>query len=356
MATNFAKVILEGGPKERGVQYGKAAKDKVRQSVELYKRLFKAYAGLEWDVCKKKAELFIPSIKDYFAPAIEEMEGIAEGSGLTFEDILALNCRSEMMFNTTEGCTAMGITSDATSNGKPYIAQNWDWIEPARDVSLVVEIRQHPYPTILSIVEAGMVGGKGLNSAGLGVCLNALSCTGLGVGVPLHLLYRGILNSWKLSDAIESVALPAKAGTGNFLIGSDSDQVIFIEYVPDNFDVVYAEDGWLAHTNHYLSPILAPRDRMKMICYDTFTRLGRARRLLKKESGKIDVALLHQILSDHVNFPDSICSHPDPHDEEIMRNCTVYGVIMDLREKTMYISNQAMCQGELYPFTLIPGL
>jgi isopenicillin-N N-acyltransferase-like protein len=356
MASDFEKIVLEGSPRERGLKYGEAAKEKIRQSVEIYKKLFKTYAKMEWDACKKKADLFLPSIERYCAVVTEEIEGIAQASGLTFEDVLTLNCRSEIMFNTAESCTAIGLMPDVTSNGKSYIAQTWDWLEPARGVSLVLEIRQPPHPTILSVVEAGMVGGKGLNSAGLGVCLNALSCAESSSGVPLHLLYRGILNSWKLSDAIDAIALPEKAGSGNFLIGTGGGEAVFVEYVPDDFDVVYAEDGWLAHTNHYLSPALAPKDKMKWICSDTFTRLGRARKLVKKNLGKLDVALIHQILSDHVNFPDSICRHVDPHDAETRRNCTIYSVVMDLRERTMYVSNQSPCQGELYPFTLVPGL
>lgn len=358
MASVFERIILEGTPKERGLQYGKAAKDKIGKSIALYRQLFKAYANMEWDACKRRAETFLPGIEDYFQPAISEMEGIAEGAGLSFEDILTLNCRSEMMFNTAqiEGCTSMGLTSEVTADGKPYIAQTWDWMEPAREISLVLEIRQNPLPTILSVVEAGMIGGKGLNSAGLGVCLNALSCAESGTGVPLHLLYRGILNAWKLPDAIEAVVKPPRAGTGNFMIGSDSDQVLFIEYMPKDYDIMYAEEGWLAHANHYLSPLFAAKDRMKMLSYDTFTRLGRTRKLIRQHLGTLDIDRIRHILSDHLNHPDGVCSHPDPHDPEMHRMCTVYGAVMDMTERTLYVSNSFMCQGDLYPFVLMPGV
>lgn len=357
MATQFQKIILQGAPKERGLQYGKAAADKIKVSVEMYKALFKAYANLSWDECKKRAEAFVPFIEGYFPAAIEEMRGIAEGAGLEFGDILALNCRSEMMFSsaTTEGCSVLGVTSEMTDDGKPYIAQTWDWILPARDISLVLEIRQAPLPTILTVVEAGMVGGKGLNSAGIGVALNALSSTKGTVGLPLHILYRGILNAWKLTDAIEAVTYYKRAGAGNFTIGADSDQALFIEYVPDMYDLIYAEDGFVAHTNHYLSPMLAPRDLMRNLSSDTFTRLGQLRKLVKKNRGKLNRAKIIEIFSDHLNYPDSICSHPDPKDEEIMRVCTVYAMVLDLKERTLWLSNGNPCETEFYPFCLMPG-
>lgn len=62
MATQFQKIILQGSSKERGVQYGKAAADKIKVSVELYKALFKAYANLSWEECKKRAAAFVPFI------------------------------------------------------------------------------------------------------------------------------------------------------------------------------------------------------------------------------------------------------------------------------------------------------
>ena len=357
MASHFEKIILRGTAEERGFHYGQVAADKIKACIATYESLFKAYIHLSWDACKKKAELFLPAIKDYSPEIVEEMRGVARGAGLDFGDILAINCRSEMMFSTksTEGCTAVGLTSEATGEAKPYLAQTWDWILPARDFSLVLEIHQEKKPTILTVVEAGMVGGKGLNSAGLGVCLNALSSGEGTLGVPLHILYRGILNAWKLPDAIQAVACHPRAGAGNFTMGADSDQALFLEYTPDMYDIIYAEDGFVAHTNHYQSPMLVAKDKMRNLCSDTFTRLGQVRKLLKKNYGHMDRHKLAEIFSDHLNYPDSLCSHPDPLDDAMMRNCTVYGMILDLKERTLWLSDGNPCETTFYPFCLMPG-
>lgn len=55
---------------------------------------------------------------------VTEMRGIAEGAGVKYEDILALNVRTEVAFGAfNDGCTALSWKSGATS----ILAQNWDW-------------------------------------------------------------------------------------------------------------------------------------------------------------------------------------------------------------------------------------
>nr|MBP9627478.1 hypothetical protein [Synergistaceae bacterium] len=101
--------------------------------------------------------------------------------------------------------------------------------------------------------------------------------------------------------------------------------------------------------------MLAPRDLMRNLSSDTFTRLGQLRKLVKKNRGKLNRAKIIEIFSDHLNYPDSICSHPDPKDEEIMRVCTVYAMVLDLKERTLWLSNGNPCETEFYPFCLMPG-
>lgn len=97
MASNFPHIILTGGPRERGRQHGEAAGKQIRVSLDLYAKLFNVYAALSWEDAKKKALRFEDSIAKYLPDALEEMQGIAEGCGLGYGDILALNCRSELM-------------------------------------------------------------------------------------------------------------------------------------------------------------------------------------------------------------------------------------------------------------------
>jgi len=51
------------------------------------------------------------------------MHGIADGAGVTYEEILALNVRTELMFGLfSDGCTSLSWRT----NGASLVAQNWD--------------------------------------------------------------------------------------------------------------------------------------------------------------------------------------------------------------------------------------
>lgn len=355
MSASYPYLILEGSPRQRGVTYGTHAADKIKGNIALYRELFRVYASMEWEDAKNKAMLFEPAIQEYLPDAVEEMRGLAEGSGVSYHDILALNCRSELMFALPDGCTSMIIPPASSKDGRPYIAQNWDWLMPAEASTIILEIRQPPLPTILTICEAGFVGGKGVNGAGIGCGLNALSVGKGQIGVPLHILFRGIMNSMKISDSIQAVSKVTRAGSGNFVIGCAEGLVLFLEFTPDNFDVVMAEKTALAHANHYLSPLFVGRDTLKSTLPCTFPRLHRAKTLLDENQGGIDKQYVWDVLADHVNYPDSVCSHEDPLDPQWSRFCTIYGIFIDLAARGLWVAPGNPCRRQWQLYQLQPG-
>jgi len=65
-----------------------------------------------------------PYLLANFPRYVTEMEGLAEGAGVGYQDILALNVRTEIAFGAfNDGCTALSWKSEE----KSFLAQNWDW-------------------------------------------------------------------------------------------------------------------------------------------------------------------------------------------------------------------------------------
>src|SRR5439155_24685258 len=95
----FPHVRVEGGPRIRGRQYGEQVRDRVRLSIDAYRQVFGHYAGWDWSVVRQQALAFEHPISSYEPSYLEEMHGIAEGAAVPFEDILAVNVRSEIMFS-----------------------------------------------------------------------------------------------------------------------------------------------------------------------------------------------------------------------------------------------------------------
>ena len=349
----FPIIKVSGTAAECGFQYGDALRDEIGYNIEFYQTMLKEYAGVEWADAKTIAKRFEPEIAKYCPEAIEVMKGIAEGAEVDYEDILTINCRSEILFAQPDGCSCMGILPEMSDTGHTYLGQTWDWLRDARDHVAVVEYRERNKPAVLMIVEAGMVGGRGLNSHGIGVCLNAMS-TGEGeVGVPLHIIFREILHANNVSNALDRVARAHRAGSGTFSIGSGDGFLMSVEFTPYDFDVLMPEGEVLAHTNHYLSPLFKEEDTFKYDLTDTFVRLNRIHRqaklLYKKSLSQKD---MWAIFSDHANFPDSVCSHEDPKDPPYRQLCTVYAMVMDLNAHTIWVSDTNPCHGHRHPIVL----
>ena len=101
----FPIIKIAGTAYECGVQYGEALRDEIGYNIEFYQSMLKDYAGVEWTDAQTIAKRFEAAIEKYCPDALEEMKGIAEGSGFSYEDILTINCRSEILFAQPDGCS-----------------------------------------------------------------------------------------------------------------------------------------------------------------------------------------------------------------------------------------------------------
>ncbi len=318
--------------------------------------MFEDYSGILWEDAKERSKEFLSPITRYDPDLVEEMRGVADGAGVDFYDILALNSRSELIFQGTEGadgCTSVAISPERSENKETLIGQNWEWKIIQRDACVILKIRQKNKPDIFMITEAGIIGKVGFNSAGVAVCLNAMSADKKPEGLPLHIALRGILNSTLLSDAILAAAREKLACCAFFMVGHKEGEVIGIEVGPDDFDVLYPANGAIAHANHFTSPRLSNfRDTMKLKFPDSFMRHGRANKLLNSIEGKIGVEDLKRVFSDHTGYPDSLCRHEDLRDPEGMRMGEVFSMIINLSKGEVSLAPGEPCQNQYQVYTL----
>ena len=94
----YQLIEIKGTAFERGKRYGSSASGAIKRNIDFYSSAFEKSANIDWPQAQKLAMKFLPVIEKYCPSYVEEMKGIAEGSGRSFEDILTLNCRSEVLF------------------------------------------------------------------------------------------------------------------------------------------------------------------------------------------------------------------------------------------------------------------
>lgn len=363
-------MVDAGSSYELGRRIGAALHDQVAHCLTYYRQMFADYSDLEWSRACELAKRFVPAIEAYGPEYLEEMRGIADGAGCAFEDILALNCRSELVFVGRQadavegGCTSIGVTPEATHGGRTLLAQNWDW-KPIADAMAVVRITHGDSengiarkPDILMVTEAGIIGKIGCNSAGLGVCLNALSTDQAPAGLPLHIALRGILESSTIHEAIGAATKMPLGCCANFIVATAEGECVSIEAENEDFDVLYPRDGVIVHTNHFMSPRLPlpPRkDSLKRKVADTFVRAGRAEKLLRArmaKSGVLGEQDVRDVLQDHVELPHAICRHENAGIPEGLRMVTVFSAIMNLQAGELWLCEGNPCEGVYRKFAV----
>ena len=167
-------ISVKGKPFDCGQQYGSQARKQIRQNMELYFDLWSALWGARRPEVLKQCAGLIPVIGEYDADILEEMEGIAKGSELSLEEIVALNARYELVFSqslalqtTRGGCTSIATLPRSTQSGHTLLVQNCDYKPRFQELSVILEVEQTGKPNIVIHAEAGTVAHRGMNSAWL---------------------------------------------------------------------------------------------------------------------------------------------------------------------------------------------
>ncbi len=326
-AKHFPMVDVSGSPYARGVMVGKAVPERVLRSVNLYRGELER-RGVKLAQVHQLARDFTPHVGAFDPAYLEEMQGIADGAKLTLEDIILVNCRTEMMFGArimideampdkNDGCTAVIVLPEASATGELIHAHNWDWREECVDTGIVLRIRRNNGPDILTFVEAGGLARHGLNANGVSVTGNFLGCDRdykTGGRTPLALVRRKLLESANLAAALRTAWSGQRACSANVMLAAAEGEAINLEMAPDEIFWITPEDGVLVHANHWISPSARAklRDTGIGITTDTLYRQRRTEAAMRRQGGRISIAAIKEALADEYGKPDSVLRPPKP--------------------------------------------
>jgi isopenicillin-N N-acyltransferase-like protein len=350
----FPRVRVSGSAAARGLQYGEQAADRIRHNVDIYQEVFLHYTGWDWRTVTEHAESYEPAIQAYRPHFIDEMKGIAQGAGLPYQDILALNVRTEIMFAAVaraaaQECTAVVVLPAASRDGNTLIAQNWDWKLKAADTVVILEAEPDTGPRFVTTVEAGLLAKTGMNSCGIGLVTNALVTNkDKGKpGVPYHAILRAILESETMTDAVLAVTHHRRASSANYLVAHRDGVAINLEAAPGDYSRVYWEiprDALFCHTNHFFCTGFDLKDVELWNGPGSLFRQHRALEILAGWGGTCDISGVQAALTDHFNFPYSVCAHRDPRLPEVEDYASILSIIMDLTDATIWLADGNPCE------------
>lgn len=318
--------------------------------------------------------VYIPALQDYYPSGYQEMQGIADGAGVSLQDVVLLNSRYDLARlgdepgsrpvplpvrtdastpatgsgmhdaaiareadDDANECTSAFFLSQATPDDDCLVAQNWDMSARLWEEDCVIYLEVHPdpsenKPSMFLVTEAGQLGRSGMNSAGMGVAANSLMSTddfvpvpyvdGRGVihgqalqkKLPIGMLRRMILESNHLAEAMTAAYNFPRHVSNNLTVSTAEGFGLCLEVTPHRINKVYRhiDDNYLVHANHFVSPASAGV-QCRYPGGSSWFRQQRFEALVRPQaqSKLLGPERLISALSDHLSFPESLCVHPD---------------------------------------------
>jgi isopenicillin-N N-acyltransferase-like protein len=349
-------IRIGGTPREMGLELGRARKDSIRHMIANVQAFLEETYGqirLSWTEAILQAHKYLPFAQELTPRYVEELRYAAEGADVAFDDLMVLNCLEAITTDALHllGCTTFALTEEHTAEGRVLIGHNEDWLPADEGDVFLVHAEPDGEPKYLAMTYGALVPNIGFNSAGICQCCDSVYPTDVRIGVPRVFVSRAVLAAKTISGAITAALAPHRAAGYNHVLVHSSGEVYNIEVSARHFAMMYAQAGLLVHTNHYLSRRMARLENDSQHLIGSRVRYFRAARLLRR-SHRHNQHSLQAILRDHVNYPNSICSHEVIDDNPLDRQKTVCSMIFDLNEKQLHAAWGTPCENEYHTYRL----
>jgi isopenicillin-N N-acyltransferase-like protein len=353
--TAIPVIKVRGSHRDIGRQIGEAGSAAISRQLEVYHRIFEdSYDQLKltWGEAILQASKYYPFAREHLPQYVDELDGIAEGAGVEFDDLLVLNCMEAITSDALHlGCTSIAVSAERSKNGHVLVGHNEDWLPDDEENVLLIHAKPDDEPAFMSITYGGLLPNVGFNAAGIAQCCDTVYPTDARLGIPRLFVSRAVLAQAQISTAIRAAIVRQRAAGYNHLIAEKHGELYSIEVSAQRFATIYGLDGTMVHTNNYQTKRMKQYENKTEDLIGSRIRANRAKRLITHtELHTLDT--FREILSDHVNHPYSICSHTDPADRPIDQQKTIASLIMDLTALEMHIAWGNPCTETFHTYSL----
>jgi len=351
-------IEASGTHREVGRQVGEAARDLVAQGLAAYEERFPVLAGFSFAAAIARSYAYLRAAEDYVPHAVDQIRGIAEGAGVPFDRLFALNCGEEFtceadrLWPRPEHCTSFAVVA----GGRVVSGHNEDWF-PDDVANLVVRkvrltgARSWSGASYISVGPAYDLPITGITAAGFTSAANTVYFRDERAGVPNNCLLATVLQQPDLEHARDLIAGSPRARGSNHLLCDAGGRIWDVETTGER--VAFIDGASLfTHTNHYVSPELAPEDATGS--EGSPKRRARAEELLRAglERGVDLVELGQSVLSDHAHRPFSICAHWDDDDPDEDQDVTTASMVWEPAEGRAHIACGQPCSSPYVTYEL----
>lgn len=346
----FPELKAHGSPGNIGHLHGRTFAGPIKENLETYIGWLSRITSADREGLLRVAKGFAAVLKEHLPHQLEEIDGIARGSGRRLEEILLINARTDLLVagrraarsKSTPGCTALALSGHQGKQPLIALGQNWDWLPEFSKRTLVMRVTPQSGPRLVTFTEAGMVGKIGFNEHGLGVCLNFLGHKSEDparpLGVPIHCLLRAVMECKTLEEAFKMVSWLPRCASGHFLMAQHhraGSRALSVELTPSAVASLAPLNGDLVHTNHFKDPALSPGcDSGFGVSTTNRHRVGQQLASKWRRSIADPAARMRKILESRAGAPYSVSKTAAADSKSV----TLAGIVMDLSRNRLFLA------------------
>ena len=326
---------VSGTSYEMGYQHGAQAAGLIHKYLMWIDRM----TGLPRDVLCQNAMAFLPLMESLSAGFVEEIRGLSEGAGISFEEAVLCQARGEAAKINEEACTAFALTGKATREGVTLAGQNQDLAPEYADFAILLHVKpSDSRPRALMFTFAGQLGYAGMNEHGIAHFANALYDCPWQMGLPHYPIKRLTLEQTGLSGIASLLNEHPTCSAGNMVICTGENEIADYEIRPEGAVEYKSNDpDCIIHANHYECSAYVGHETHSLA--DSCPRADRMSQLVQDAYGEITVELMKEFLADHDGDPAAICRHG----AESM--ISVSGYIADATNRVLHVRRGHGCTG-----------
>ena len=270
---------------------------------------------------------------------LDELRGVADAGRVDLQLLKAF----VLVLGVEPRCTVFAVSGDHAADGAPLFARNYDWDESFQQYFTAAWAKPSGGLSSLSFTDHMVGRYGGVNEAGLAVAITLIPAYNRRPtpGVRVNLATRWVLDTCRTTEQAASYLEEIPHQIGQNLLLADRDGVIArVETSGEKTVVDFADEGFSATTNHYLSPEMKHLESEDRPLESSRRRLANVLSWFGGREGLVGVDDVRFVLSDHDR---GVCNHGE---HEGARFGTIWSWIAPLDRRLVYLCDGPPCKNE----------
>ncbi|MFC2166113.1 C45 family autoproteolytic acyltransferase/hydrolase [Acidobacteriota bacterium] len=327
--TGIKVIELNGSPLNRGQIHGEELRSQAIELIDMWKDSLEHLHQMNPDKYIDhflEKTLFHEAVKKWAPELLEEVQGMANGTGIDFKTMFGFQVFEEERWHSrlkrfgksqssSAQCSTLGVIKQ--KDHPSIMGQNLDFsFKDGSEVVLHIKHQNSPLEEF-AFSFAGFLGTTGMNNVPLGLCANSLlQLNPQTDGLPVSFLIRGVLGQSKYENAVQFIQKIKHATGQNYIIGT-VDRIADFECSSNKVSrfIPPKEENRIYHTNHPLinddldKGLFTKSEVYAQLMVNSRIRLETLKTQLEDKSKEISVDDVKSILSSHDNPRNPICIH-----------------------------------------------